>query len=85
MSRASLLISINAEDQAIAVTFGHGASAQRKNARVLRGAAAMDGWADACADRGGASARNGPERRDRRETKRFLALAAKQPRLRIAF
>jgi len=34
MSRASLLISINAEDQAIAVTFGHGASAQRKNARV---------------------------------------------------
>ena len=45
----------------------------------------MDGWADACADRGGASARNGPERRDRRETKRFLALAAKQPRLRIAF
>jgi len=33
----------------------------------------------------GASARNGPERRDRRETKRFVALAAKQPRLRIAF
>jgi hypothetical protein len=33
----------------------------------------------------GASARNGPERRDRRETKRFLTLAAEQPRLRIAF